>query len=35
MLQEITLAINAEMPIRPLLESAIRSELDKVQTAIF
>ncbi len=34
MIQEITLAAESEMPIKPLLESAIRSELEKLQLAI-
>lgn len=33
-MQEITLAAESEMPIKPLLESAIRSELEKLQMAI-
>jgi hypothetical protein len=34
MIQEITLAAESEMPIKPLLESAIRSELEKLRLAI-
>lgn len=35
MAQEIILAANSETPIRPLIQSAISSELDKIKWAIF
>ncbi len=34
MAQEITIAANSEVPIKPLIESAIRSELERLDLAI-